>query len=84
MAEPSDKILVTIELDRGEMRRRGALGGRATHDRHNSVDLTAPGRAAFLSRFETAEARSDYFRDLARKSAQARRERALAASGGAS
>lgn len=83
MTEPSDKILVTIEYDRREMRRRGALGGRAVHEKYDSAELTAPGREAFLSRFATDAERREYFAELGRKSAAARRERALAASGGA-
>ena len=81
---PRPTVTVTYEVDPEEMARRGRLGAIALHAKHDSRQLTAPGRRAFLARFETAEARSDYFRGLARKSAEARRERALAASGGAS
>lgn len=72
-----------LQVDPEEMRRRGALGGRATHARHDSRALTEPGRRAFLARFATDAERREYFAELGRKSAAARRERALAAAGGA-
>lgn len=77
-------VTVTYEIDPVEMRRRGRLGGLATRARHDSRKTTRAGREAFLARFADDAERREYFAGLGRKSAEARRERALAASGGAS
>jgi hypothetical protein len=34
------------------MARRGRIGAHVTHSRHDARELTAPARAAFLSKFE--------------------------------
>ena len=39
-------------LPPGEMRLRGTIGAHVTHSRYDSVELTRPARAAFLSSFE--------------------------------
>lgn len=82
--KPSTTVTVSYQVDPEEMSRRGRLGAIALHAKHDSRKLSAPGRAAFLARFANEEERSEYFRTLGRKSAKARRERALLASGGAS
>ena len=76
-------VTISYQVDPEEMARRGRLGGIAVHAKHDSRELTAPGRAAFLARFTNDDDRRAYFQQLAQKSATARRERALAASGGA-
>jgi hypothetical protein len=40
------------EFDPREMSLRGRIGAYVTHSRHNTAITTAPGRAAFLARFE--------------------------------
>lgn len=77
-------VSYSLEYDPNEMAERGRLGGLATRAKHDSRELTAPGRAAFMARFADDHERREYFQELARKSAQVRRERALAAAGGAS
>lgn len=58
------------------MARRGRIGARVAHARHDSRALSAPGRAAFLARFETDADRRAYFAALGRKGAEARLARA--------
>ena len=69
-------VTVTITLDPEEMARRGRIGGRVAHARHDSRELSAAGRAAFLARFATDEERRAYFLAIGRKGAEARRTRA--------
>ncbi len=45
-------ISVTLEYDPEEMARRGRIGAHRLHALHDSRELTAPARAAFLARFE--------------------------------
>ena len=45
-------ILVTLEFDPEEMSRRGRIGAHRLHALHDSRELTAPARAAFLAKFE--------------------------------
>ncbi len=45
-------ILVTLTFDSEEMARRGRIGAYVRLSRHDARDLTAPGRAAFMARFE--------------------------------
>ncbi len=45
-------ISVTQEYDPEEMARRGRIGAHRLHALHDSRDVTAPARAAFLARFE--------------------------------
>ncbi len=45
-------IRVTLEFDPDEMARRGRIGAHRLHALHDSKELTAPARAAFLGRFE--------------------------------
>lgn len=69
-------VTVTLTFDPEEMARRGRLGGRAAHARHDSRELTRPGRAAFMARFageaDPEAARRAYFSRLGRLSAAAR------------
>lgn len=66
----------TPEEWRVEARRRAATAMHAKYP-DGSV-TTAAARTAFLGRFRDFEARSAYFRGIARKSAVVRRERANA------
>ena len=52
MSRVKPPITVTLTFDPEEMSRRGRIGAHRTHSRHDSRELTAPGRAAFLARFE--------------------------------
>ena len=45
-------IRVTLEFDPEEMARRGRIGAHRLHALYDSRQLTAPGRAAFLAKFE--------------------------------
>ncbi len=45
-------IHVTLEFDPEEMARRGRIGAHRLHALHDSREVTAPARAAFLARFE--------------------------------
>lgn len=45
-------IVVTLEFDPDEMSRRGRIGAYRLHALHDSKEVTAPARAAFLARFE--------------------------------
>ena len=84
MSGPSRKppVTVTLTFDPDEMARRGRIGGRVAHARHDSRELSAPGRAAFLARFATDDERRAYFAALGRRSAEARRARAEGIGGG--
>jgi hypothetical protein len=42
----------TLTFDPAEMARRGRIGAHVMHSRHDSREVTAPARAAFLARFE--------------------------------
>ena len=52
MCHERPPIRVVLTFDPTEMARRGRLGARATHSRHNPQSLTSAARAAFLARFE--------------------------------
>ena len=66
--------MVMTRAERSERARKAAF---ALHAKYDSKVITAPGRAAFLSRFNgDAAARKAYFRDLATKSVQVRRRMA--------
>ena len=52
MCPSKPPIAVTIEFDPEEMARRGRIGAHRLHALHDSRELTAPARAAFLARFE--------------------------------
>ncbi len=76
-------ITVSLTFDPEEMARRGRIGARrriALHD--DPHELTEAARSAFLGRFRTEEERAAYFRDLGRKSGEARRARRVAEVGG--
>src|SRR5215217_7741773 len=47
-----EPIHVTFELDPEEMSRRGRIGAHRLHATHDSREITAPAREAFLARFE--------------------------------
>ena len=51
MCPSKSPILVTLAFDPEEMARRGRVGGRVTHARHDSRALTEPARAAFDRKF---------------------------------
>jgi hypothetical protein len=42
----------TLTFDHADMSLRGRIGGHTTHSRHDSREVTAPARSAFLLRFE--------------------------------
>ncbi len=42
----------SVEFDPAEMAFRGRIGAHVTHSRHDARELTAPARAAFLTKFE--------------------------------
>lgn len=76
-------ITVFLTFDPEEMARRGRIGALrriALHD--DPRELTEAARAAFLGRFRTEQERSAYFRELGRKSGEARRARCAAEAGG--
>jgi len=75
-------IIVSLTFNRDEMAQRGRLGGIATRERHDPRETTRAGRAAFLARFSSEQERRDYFAELGRKSAEARRARAGLAGAG--
>ncbi|MDP9359613.1 MAG: hypothetical protein M3R02_30855 [Chloroflexota bacterium] len=52
MSPNKPPITVSLTFDPEEMSRRGRIGAHRTHSRYDSRALTAPGRAAFLTRFE--------------------------------
>src|SRR3712207_5631457 len=43
---------ITITIDPDEMALRGRIGAHVVHRRYDSRELTAAGRAAFVSKFE--------------------------------
>ena len=67
-----DPVPIVYTVDRSELARRGRLGGIATRERHDAAAITRPAREAFLSRFQSDEERTEYFRELGRRSAVAR------------
>ena len=42
----------TVAFDPAEMAFRGRIGAHVTHSRYDARELTAPARAAFLTKFE--------------------------------
>ncbi len=52
MSKRKSPISVTLEFDPEEMSRRGRIGAHRLHSLHDSKEITAPARAAFLARFE--------------------------------
>ncbi len=52
MSPTRPPITVTLEYDPDEMSRRGRIGAHRLHALYDSRELTAPGRAAFLAKFE--------------------------------
>ena len=52
MAAARPQVTVTLEFDPEEMSRRGRIGAHRLHALYDSRELTAPGRAAFLAKFE--------------------------------
>lgn len=46
-------VTVSYQVNRDDMADRGRIGAFVLHSRHDSGELTAPARAAFLSRFES-------------------------------
>lgn len=51
--KPSPAASYTIHIEAEEMARRGKIGAHTLHSRHDSRELTAPAREAFLRKFET-------------------------------
>lgn len=74
-SSPKRIVTVLLKIDPDEMARRGRIGATALHAKHDSRITSQAGRDAFLARFADAAERSMYFRDLALKSAAARRAR---------
>jgi len=52
MSSRRPPVVVSIEYDPDEMSRRGRIGAHRLHSLYDSRQLTAPGRAAFLAKFE--------------------------------
>ncbi len=52
MRSSRSPVLVTLAFDPEEMAQRGRIGAYVTHSRHDSRELTAPAREAFLTKFE--------------------------------
>ena len=50
------------------------LGGLALAAKHDPMKYTSKARATFMSRFVDDREKTEYFKELARKSAQARRK----------
>ncbi len=73
---PSPPVTVIFCLSREELGKRGKKGGEITHARYPDGRMfTAPARAAFNQRFTDADTRREYFAELGRRSAAARRAR---------
>lgn len=51
-APAKSTITVSYEIDPAEMARRGRIGAHRLHSLYDSRELTAPGRRAFLAKFE--------------------------------
>jgi hypothetical protein len=52
MSPKKPLLVVHLEVDREVMALRGRIGAHVTHSRHDSRELTARAREAFLAKFE--------------------------------
>lgn len=85
MSSPPDTVLVTIEVDRAEMARRGRIGGNVAAAKRDNAAVMTRARQAFDARFASEDERRAHFAELGRRSGEARRQHrdADAAEGGA-